>query len=196
MPRPIDAGAMLATAQRLAGAGAGRGRPAVCDLRRATSTAYYAVFHQITRHAAITVVPGATERDIALAARWITHSNVKAACTTVIKAAAPSQAPKAESARIGLIQGGGQAGIHPDLLALARRYIDLQRNRELADYDNAYDPYRPVTIGHIATAESALGNAWRLWLPNASHQARSNAHEQYQRFLLLTYLGPRDTQPR
>ncbi|MEI6623196.1 MAG: hypothetical protein WCP28_14945 [Actinomycetes bacterium] len=120
---------------------------------------------------------------------------MKAACRTVVQAGSV-QPQRDELARVGLITGGLQEGVHPELAALASRVIDLQAARHIADYDNAYDPYRPVTVGHVATARAALKSAGHLWLPDAQQQARINAHEQYQRFLLLAYLPPRDTKPR
>lgn len=87
MTRPIYGSRLLKTASHLAGAGAGRGRPALSDLRRATSTAYYAVFHQVVRHSAYDFLPNGSEDDIAEIARWYTHTGVLHGAGLVVTAA-------------------------------------------------------------------------------------------------------------
>jgi hypothetical protein len=45
--RPIHPGELLDLADRLAGRGSGPGRPRMIELRRAVSSAYYALFHEL-----------------------------------------------------------------------------------------------------------------------------------------------------
>ena len=87
MTRPIYGSRLIVTAENLAGVWAGQGRPALCDLRRATSTAYYALFHQIVRHGAFEFLPEADEEQMAEIARWFTHRGILAAAGMVLDAA-------------------------------------------------------------------------------------------------------------
>jgi hypothetical protein len=93
------------------------------DLRRAVSTAYYAVFHAVMRAAADTYVGSANKNtsEYELAYRHIDHAGLKSACETC----------KNQQATIGSqpVQFG------PDLRAFAATLIELQGRRHRADYD-------------------------------------------------------------
>ena len=82
---------MVRTASKLAGVGATAGRPALSDLRRATSTAYHAVFHQLVWHSASGFLPSGSGDDKAEIARWYTHRGVLDAAGLVLDAASSTQ---------------------------------------------------------------------------------------------------------
>lgn len=59
----------------LAGRESGRGRPRTAYLRRATSTAYYALFHELVTHGANRVLPRGPRQDRLVVARWFGHGD-------------------------------------------------------------------------------------------------------------------------
>lgn len=194
MTSPIWASDLLRTADKLAPADAGPGRPALCDLRRATSTAYYALFHQIIRHSALHAVPGATEADIANVSRWHTHAGVRRACEWVIRADGSATVPKEARAAVALMREPG-ALLPPQLVQVANAFVTLQDARHDADYSNQYDPVRFTTREHVQSADLAVRAMWSMWRARtSSRQARRELHDAYLRFLSLALLasgGPR-----
>ena len=185
---------MLKTADRLAGRDAGRGRPALCDLRRATSSAYYALFHQITRHGVYASIPTADEHDVALVARWFTHQGVRAAADAVVKAAG-GRPGDADVAVVMLRTSSGRP-VPPDLLLVAEAFGELQDARHDADYSNDYDPVRYTTIAQVDLADRAVRATWSMWRASRSSKAdRADLHDSYRRFLQLALLrsgGPKN----
>ena len=117
---------LLATARTLATAGAARPRQA--DLKRAISTAYYAVFHALARDAADPLVgAGARARpEWARVHRALDHGAAKNACQAV------------------------KAG------PLAPVFVDLQEARHKADYDPTFRVNRADAIGWCAQADGAV----------------------------------------
>lgn len=198
MTRPIYASALLKTASSLAGVGAGAGRPALADLRRATSTAYYALFHQIVRHGSFHFLPCANEDQAAGVARWFTHTGILKAAQLVLTAAGAkplnSVAKDDRSAVMALrASAGGQ--IDPRVVLVADSFQSLQNARHQADYDGSYDPYKPVTLSHIDDAQAAVEATWWLWRSGATRSAkRQSAHATYCCFLDLAIMksgGPK-----
>lgn len=186
MTSPILASGLLRTADALAGLSAGRGRPALADLRRATSTAYYAVFHQIARHAALNAVPTANEDEVSHVARWLTHTGIRDASKWVVVAASPRLAPKADRSAVELLRNNPIRPIPPQLLTVAESFIELQDARHDADYSNSYSPLRLATKDHVATAELATKTTWSMWRAQSSPRAaRQQVWDAYSRFLLL-----------
>jgi hypothetical protein len=103
------------------------GRPRQVDLRRAISTAYYAVFHATLTAAADNFI-GRNARassSYRLAYRSVNHRNFRELCKAFEKG---QLAPKyREYAPTG--------GFGPEIRALAAAVVDLQLRREAADYD-------------------------------------------------------------
>lgn len=192
MIRPIWASAMLRTAEKLAGVGAAPGRPALCDLRRATSTASYALFHQVTRHVVFAQVADADEDEVSTLARWLTHSGVRSAAESVLIAHASTsgRAPKkAEVSRVATLTSFGRSPVPSELLDVAEAFLQLQERRHEADYSNDFDPSRFATLGDIGLARLALTRCWSMWRArNSSRAARLALHESYRRFLMLALL--------
>ncbi|MBB5049329.1 hypothetical protein HNR60_004105 [Rhodopseudomonas rhenobacensis] len=114
------------------------------DLRRAVSTAYYAVFHAVMRAAADTYI-GSTNRntaEYALAYRQIDHAGLKSVCEYCMN---PSFAVGAQPFKFG-----------PDLRAFAAAVLELRGLRHRADYDPALYLYVLDVRTVIATARDAL----------------------------------------
>jgi hypothetical protein len=123
MPLPQD---LLEQARVLAQPTAGRGRPRQANLRRAVSTAYYAVFHLLSADAAAQASPsnpfGLRER----VQRSLQHAAMKAAANAFQSNSLPARfAP--------LIPGP----VPPHLASVARGFVRLQEERHNADYDLA-----------------------------------------------------------
>lgn len=101
-------------------------RPRQVDLRRAISTAYYAVFHAIVAAAADQTV-GRRARGSAqhaLAYRSVNHNGLRNLCNAVWQTpVSPKYRPYAPE------------GFGPDIAAFAKAVVELQVRREAADYD-------------------------------------------------------------
>lgn len=186
MTSPILASGMLRTAHALAGLSASRGRPALSDLRRSTSTAYYALFHQLTRHAALNAFPTSTEVEIANVTRWFTHTGIRTASSWVIVADGPQVPKKTDRSSVELLRADPNRPIARQLLTVAESFIELQDARHEADYSNDYDPVRYATLDHVSTAESATRAAWSMWRAQSSPKSnRLEVWDSYSRFLQL-----------
>jgi hypothetical protein len=131
---------LLEQAESLAGRGVGRPRQA--DLRRAVSTAYYALFHLLTQHGSRRVTAtGALQPVIA---RAFNHGDMK----QVSQLFARGQVP-------GSLAGlAPSIPIPPDLMDVAQAFIELQQARHTADYN--------LTRGSTFTRSTA-----RAWVRQA-----------------------------
>lgn len=126
----------------------GGGAPRQVDLRRAISSAYYAVFHSVVTGAADNFV-GKTQRHTLryeLVYRSINHSSLRRTCDNVVKTTLPAKYQKYVSKR----------GFGPDLIALANAVIELQEKRYSADYDPLFHARLSDAVLAIATARTAL----------------------------------------
>src|SRR5882724_9936598 len=90
--------------------------PKQASLRRAVSTAYYALFHLLIGEA---VGKWAVERQRSIVARTFEHAKMKGICDEVIKN----------------FKSG--APVPPELNTVAQNFIQLQQQRHTADYDNS-----------------------------------------------------------
>ncbi len=85
MPRavPIDPQKLLEAARDFANQTGGKGRPRPVWLRRAVSSAYYALFHDLTRQAAVHLLPHDSPQHQLGVARTFRHQNMKEVCEQV-----------------------------------------------------------------------------------------------------------------
>jgi uncharacterized protein (UPF0332 family) len=97
--------------------------PKQASLRRAASTAYYALFHLLIDEA---VGKWAVERHRSILARTFEHSKMKGTCDDVLKT----------------VKSGGI--VLPELTVVAHNFIRLQQHRHTADYDNSKQWSRPM----------------------------------------------------
>jgi len=103
------------------------GPPRQVDLRRAVSSAYYALFH-LTLTALADEVVGALYRNTkryGLVHRAVDHRTIKDLCLTVSKAKPP----------IKYVPYVPTKGFGRDLLVFASAFVNLQDERHRADYD-------------------------------------------------------------
>jgi hypothetical protein len=122
--------------------------PRQADLRRAISSAYYALFHAILAAAADEFV-GRTKRQsprYELVYRSVTHKSLRTLCEDIVKQKLPARYAKYEPA----------GGFDTDLIAVASATVDLQEKRHLADYDPLLRVTASDAVVAIATARSAL----------------------------------------
>lgn len=99
-------------------------QPGDVQLRRAVSTLYYALFHQINNSAAQLIAPNVPARTNHRIQRWLEHAEMKKVCGRFLPA-------KLDQPLLDLI---GPAA-SPDLQNVARSFIKLQDARHSADYD-------------------------------------------------------------
>lgn len=122
------------------------GAPRQADLRRAISTAYYAIFHLTVTSVADTLV-GNTKRSTAsygLAYRSIDHRWLRDLCSDLAKPTLPTKLAK-------LLP----TGVDSHFGSYAAALVELQEKRHIADYD----PLAKMTLIDaklaLQTAESA-----------------------------------------
>ncbi len=139
-------------------------RPQQANLRRAVSTAYYALFHFLVDRASRFLVGTSGDRELFRKAlsRTFSHSEMASAC----KAFAGGTLPSAMLQRLGAVT------IPPELRGLAETFCEAQDQRHLADYELAESFRRSDVLSLIddvgqkmedwATIESESGT--RLFL--------------------------------
>lgn len=137
---------LIDQARTLATSGAGRPRQA--NLRRAVSSAYYALFHLLVGEATRLYVRDNSELAAKLG-RTFNHGEMLEAA----RAFANGQAPAA-------LQPVGIPGFpSSDLKLVAEAFVSMQQHRHAADYDLARTFTRAEVNGFIEQVESAFA-AW------------------------------------
>jgi hypothetical protein len=147
--------------------------PTQANLRRAVSSAYYAVFHLLSAEAAAQISPvvptGLRERT----QRALLHTSMYKAAKSFSK---PGPRPRNLPADIGL-----PGPVSPEMMAIAKGFVLLQDERHSADYDINQPFDRTKALALVTTAENIFaawtkekksGNApvflaslmfWQLW---------------------------------
>jgi hypothetical protein len=144
--RPIRPTWLLRLAAELAGEGAGQGQPRNTNLRRATSSAYYALFHAIGLAVASGELPNASEAERHGYARYVTHTAVKQVCNWI----------SGETPPLHLRDIVDRLRSNQQLSAVASAFVALQEQRDAADYDHQADFTRPATLGYLGRARRAV----------------------------------------
>ena len=117
------------------------GEPKQASLRRAVSTAYYALFHLLIDEA---VSQWSVERQRSILARTFDHGKMKSICEDHLKS----------------FYSSGQLSSGVQLKNVAQTFVQLQEQRHTADYDNAFIWSKTNAIGAIDTVSRAFGD-WR-----------------------------------
>ncbi len=110
----------------------GQGAPRQANLRRAVSSAYYAVFHYLV-DAACRAILGTQHAQQAYRyalSRAFVHATMKAACSSF----AGTQLPEAVAKPLPK-DATGRYSIAPEIQQIAALFKELQQKRYLADYD-------------------------------------------------------------
>lgn len=126
---------LIKTAKELAGSG--DGKPRQSNLRRATSTAYYALFHALARCCADSLVGGPSAQRSKPAWRQVyralEHGFSKNAC-----------------------QHGAISRFPQEIQDFANMYVQMQDKRHTADYDPDAKSFKSAVMNDIAAAEVAI----------------------------------------
>src|SRR5829696_993111 len=104
--------------------------PSTVALRRAVSSAYYALFHALIADASLRTIGGDPERELDrhTVSRWYNHGEMRTVSQWVIRLARDESVPNG----VAVLFGNPPA----DLVELARAFIQLQEARHEADYDH------------------------------------------------------------
>lgn len=125
--------------------------PPQASLRRAVSTAYYALFHLLIHAASSTLAGGAERKYLShLLSRAFEHGEMNATC----KSFASGTLPQSITSNYG-----GTTSVPADLRAVANAFCKLQNARHLADYAVHQPVSRTEAIDMIAVAKDAF-DAW------------------------------------
>jgi hypothetical protein len=144
MQRAIRPAWLLRQAEELTGSG--RGQPRNADLRRATSAAYYALFHRIAPDAGNLVLPDGSDREVKHAARYLSHASIRQVCAWIGGDKPPQHL--AESVR--------RLQADKVITSVVAAFTKLQDERVAADYDHFADFTRPGTRVLVRQARRAV----------------------------------------
>jgi hypothetical protein len=125
----------------------GQGRPRQSYLRRAVSTAYYALFHSLCWGATCHLLPDGTLREQLALARSIDHAALKQVCEWI---ANPRQAPTHVRDIVAVL------GATDGILNVALAFPDLLQARHQADYDHLGGFSKPAAVQYVDAAETAI----------------------------------------
>ena len=130
----------------------GAGAPRQAVLRRAVSSAYYALFHALMGCAAQVFVPAGYWKSRVLFYRALDHRTTRERC----RRAGQNPLPQAESAFFDF-----ETGSFPDSLRfVANEFVRLQELRHRCDYDPDFKIAKEQVVDAIATARSAVDKLW------------------------------------
>jgi hypothetical protein len=122
-----------------------KGRPLQASLRRSISSAYYALFHLLASDGAIVVAAGGSKRLRERVQRTFDHGTMREVC----KSLGDGQVPRFLDQ---IVQP-----IPPEIIEVAKTFVDLQAARHVADYDMSSPHDRLTALEKIKQAESAFG---------------------------------------
>jgi uncharacterized protein (UPF0332 family) len=129
-------------------------RPKQASLRRAVSAAYYAVFHLLIDEASKLVLPAnAPAGSRSRVGRTFSHAEMKRVSQAF---SSPARGRTDEVSK--LVQASPP--VPPDLINVAKAFVDLQEARHEADYNTAIRYTRQEATTIVASARSAF-EAWR-----------------------------------
>jgi uncharacterized protein (UPF0332 family) len=146
MRGPIKPEWLLRLARETAGEGAGRGRPRTTNRRRATSDAYYALFHAIAIAVANETLPNASATEQHALSRYVSHTAVKKASEWISGAPPP----------LHLQTVVNRLRASQSLPDVAAAFATLHEQREAADYDHETSFTRRGTLAEVRRAEEAV----------------------------------------
>ncbi|MBX3469761.1 MAG: hypothetical protein KF878_23045 [Planctomycetes bacterium] len=126
-----------------------RGRPRQASLRRAVSTAYYALFHLLAHEVSRQLLRGQRGAGLRpLLGRALAHSDMKAASRSFAGGTLPA-----------VVQDFAASQPSPELRRVAKAFVLLQEQRHAADYDLRRRFGRREALTIVSEAEAAF-RAW------------------------------------
>jgi uncharacterized protein (UPF0332 family) len=120
-------------------------KPRQASLRRAISTAYYALFHMLIGDGVLKLVPSSPDSLRDRAQRAFTHGEMRSACEVF------SKSPKAYSHLL-------VPPLEPELQTIATVFVRLQQKRHAADYDLSQSLDRVTVLEAITLAKGAMAD--------------------------------------
>ncbi|MFY0992611.1 hypothetical protein [Halomonas sp. C05BenzN] len=148
-------------------------RPKQASLRRAVSTAYYALFHLLVEAASREVVRGNNHRGLREAvARSLNHGDMKKVCRSIA-----NWNPQKPPVPIATLLGGPPCA---ELVSLSQAFFELQQARHEADYDLSMRFSRDEVTELIDIAESAFSD----------FNALRRDSRQYRTFMMALMFHP------
>jgi len=144
----IDPMKLVEAAEDFAKQKGGKGRPRPIWLRRAVSTAYYGLYHGLTRATAEHLLPNGSDEDQLKICRLFRHNGVKGVCAKIASREGAKSSPYLDPISQSL-QG-------TPLFDVAMVFCDLQEARHKADYDHLETFSKQATLGLVADAKKAL----------------------------------------
>jgi uncharacterized protein (UPF0332 family) len=145
-------------------------RPKQASLRRAVSTAYYALFHCLLSAAAASFLPHRHRALRPSLVRVFKHRDMVEACQRLLRL-------RAQPAAMARLLGG--AALPPDLVIVAQAFIGLQQARQDADYDLARRFTRTEALALVRSADEAIQALGRV------------SNDPYGTLLLVAFLDPK-----
>ncbi|WP_312309265.1 hypothetical protein [Stenotrophomonas indicatrix] len=125
-------------------------RPQQANLRRAVSSAYYALFHLLSSEAASRITPLQPAGMAKVVQRALTHGDMKNAAKGIVLN---------PPARPYLMLLGAAGPVPADLAYVARTFVTLQEQRHSADYDVSKTFLKSQVLTQVKDVEDAF-NRW------------------------------------
>jgi len=112
-------------------------KPKQANLRRAISSAYYAIFHRLTTEGSQRMSPNRPRKLVPRVARAFSHSEMKQVCRGIYQAN-----------RSVVLESLHPQGFSPQIRLIAESFVELQEQRQLADYDltNKFDRFQVIEL--------------------------------------------------
>jgi len=151
--RPIEPAELLLQANQLAS----RGKttpPRTVDLRQAVSSAYYALYHCITRQVTLYILPQAQSSERYEFVRHFKHDGILQVCNWILRQndQTPAQTRECSSTM----------RTSKELLTIADTFKQLQQQRHQADYDHGAEFTKEEVLGVIQLSTAAIEIIMRL----------------------------------
>jgi hypothetical protein len=119
-----------------------KGAPRQANLRRAVSTAYYAVFHELCRAVSNTFVPAHSGKAQATFYRALGHRELRSRCEELARKTLPKK----------LVELFGNNALPIEVIKFCRTFVGLQELRHACDYD-------PDHVSSLDEVETAISDA-------------------------------------
>lgn len=143
---PIDPAKLLEAARGFANHHGAQGRPRPIWLRRAVSSAYYALFHSIVLTAVENLLPNGTREERLRLTRSFSHQCVAAVSTWIVSG---QGVPEHSQALATSLQATSIAGV-------ADAFTSLRLARHDADYDHLTPFDKKTALAAIEDAEKGI----------------------------------------
>jgi uncharacterized protein (UPF0332 family) len=147
-PAPIDPAKLLEEARNYLGPAA-PGRPDAFRMRRAASSAYYALFHSLSKGAAACLLPHGSQDEQLHLARMFNHVEMKQTCEWIAGRTGEARINQHLRPVVKRLKG-------TPIAEVASAFCDLQEARHRADYDHLEPVSRPAASASVDDAEKCM----------------------------------------